>query len=382
VWRLLRWALAAGLRQTRGMSNALLVAAGGGGDALAALFVHQALSSSSEMPVIASYSWDRFLLDPQPGPRCPADFHGLSQITARNWEVTPASYLVSGGQSTLTMLARHTSARFVLLDPREGAAGLRAQLAELVSELAAIHVTLVDVGGDVVAQGREPELLSPLADSMTLAALGSSDLPAQVAIAGPGLDGELAPATVRQRCADLGDHLHELLPAHVEPYLGALARHPSEASNLLAAAAFGVRGQAEIRDLAALVRVDDQSATIHVVEPSVLLKANEIANQMTMTKSLDEAEQVVISVRHRSELTHERRKAYDSRHRSEMPDRPELARRYASYRQDAMSRGVSLLTFRHLAEVVGMSEYNPSLIRSLTATDAHRHLAICQLRER
>ena len=53
------------------------MAAGGGGDALAALFVHRALSPEGERAVVASYSWDRFILDPQPGPRCPADFYGL-----------------------------------------------------------------------------------------------------------------------------------------------------------------------------------------------------------------------------------------------------------------------------------------------------------------
>ena len=364
------------------MGNALLVAAGGGGDALAALFVHRALSPEGERPVVASYSWDRFILDPQPGPRCPADFHGLSQITPGNWEVTQDSYLVSGGRSTLTMLARYTGARFVLLDPRNGVSGLRAQLAELASALSAVNVTLVDVGGDVIAHGSEPELLSPLADSMALAALGSSDLDSQAVIAGPGLDGELAPATVRQRCASLGDQLSELCPAHVEPYLAALAHHPSEATTLLAAATLGVRGQAEIRDLGSPVRVDELSATIHIVKPSALLGVNEIARQMTMTRSLDEAERVAIAVGHRSELTHERQKAHDSKRGQELPDRAELTRRYATYRQDALSRGVSLLTFRHLAEVIGLLDYDPSFIRSLVGADAHRQLAICQLHGR
>ena len=361
------------------MTRTLLVAAGGGGDALAALFVARAQSVDGGRPVIATYSWDRYLLDPQPGPRTPADFQGLSQITPSNWEVLASSRLLSGARSTIPILARYTAARFVLLDPRNGAAGIRAQLGELAAATSATRIMLVDVGGDITAHGHEPELLSPLADSMTLAALDGLEIPSQVAVAGPGLDGELAAATVRQRCAQIGARTTRLLPVHVEPFLTALDHHPSEATTLLAAATLGIRGQAEIRDTAALVPVDDQSATIQTAEHQSILKINEIAQKMTTTRSLDEAENVTIAIRQHSELTHERRKAQNQPRNSAAPEPAELASRYARYRHDAISRGVSLLTFRRLAEVIGLRDYDPSIIRSLAGPDAHPHLAICQL---
>ena len=112
-------------------------------------------------------------------------------MSRRNWEVTPDSKLAEG-RSSLALLARHTEARFVLLDPTNGVRGLRDQLAELAQAVGADSVTLVDVGGDIIAQGDEPELLSPLADSMTLAALDGLPVPGRVVIAGAGLDGELA----------------------------------------------------------------------------------------------------------------------------------------------------------------------------------------------
>ena len=153
------------------MKTSLLVGAGGGGDALAALLVHHALAGPDDsQPIVASFSWDRYILDPQPGPRVPSDFRGLRRMTDRNWEVTADAQL-GEGKSSLALLARTTKARFVLLDPANGAKGLRAQLAELAEAVSADSVTLVDVGGDIIAQGNEPELLSPLADSMTLAAL-------------------------------------------------------------------------------------------------------------------------------------------------------------------------------------------------------------------
>jgi hypothetical protein len=55
----------------------LLVAAGGGGDALASLLLSRQLSADSKVPVVASYSWDRRILDPLPGPRSITDFGGV-----------------------------------------------------------------------------------------------------------------------------------------------------------------------------------------------------------------------------------------------------------------------------------------------------------------
>lgn len=177
------------------MSRPLYVAAGGGGDALAALTVRDAMDDSGTPPVVASYSWDRYLIDPAPGPRSPTDFSRLERLTEHCWEVTGDSRLKAVGTSGLTVLARHTPARFVLLDPRDGAVGLRRQISELVDYLSADRVTLVDVGGDVAARGDEPTLLSPLGDSLALAALVGLPVATDAAIVGPGVDGERMCAT-------------------------------------------------------------------------------------------------------------------------------------------------------------------------------------------
>ena len=60
------------------------------------------------------------------------------------------------------------------------------QLRDLVDALSADTLTVVDVGGDVVARGDEPNLLSPLADSLTLGAALSTEIPTRLAVLGPG----------------------------------------------------------------------------------------------------------------------------------------------------------------------------------------------------
>src|SRR6266540_2139599 len=64
------------------MSGTLMVAAGGGGDVLGAALIQQALAGSDGgRPVhYASWSWDRLVVDPVPGPRDPTAFCGLRSV--------------------------------------------------------------------------------------------------------------------------------------------------------------------------------------------------------------------------------------------------------------------------------------------------------------
>lgn len=185
-------------------------------------------------------------------------------------------------------------------------------------------------------------------------------------IAGAGLDGELAEDDVWQRCTDLASQQLRLRESDVEPYLRALSQHPSEATTLLAASALGIRGKAEIRDRAALVVVDDRSPVLHAIDVRAVAKINDIARQLRGTSSLDEAERGVASIRGKTELAHERRKASSTDRSEPAPGHAELAERYAAYRECSLNRGATLLTFRRLGEVIGLREYRPGLIRSIT----------------
>src|SRR5215510_11207188 len=138
------------------------VAAGGGGDALAAAIIHRALGHH-DPAVIATYAWDRLVIDPLPGPRTPADFAGLQPVGRHNYAITGTTTPRPPSGSTLPRLAADIPDELVLLDPTGGAIGMRTQLQELVTINEADELTVLDVGGDALAQGDEPSLRSPLA---------------------------------------------------------------------------------------------------------------------------------------------------------------------------------------------------------------------------
>jgi hypothetical protein len=355
----------------------LFVAAGGGGDALASLLISHRIGAGGNRPIVASYSWDRRLLDPLPGPRSTTDFDGARHLTPRNVEITAKSRLRFGGRSTLSLLAETTAGRFVLLDPSDGAAGMRRQLMELTEHFSFESVILVDVGGDLLATGTEAELRSPLADALALASLVDFPVPVHIAIAGAGLDGELSPSYVRSRCITLGGTLFaQLDDSDVEPYFAALAEHPSEATTLLAAAALGITGRAEIRDNADLVFLTGESASIYVLSISMALAGNELAKQLIPTRSMTEAESATLAICGRSELSYERQKA-ETLHSMTTPTEAEMRRSLEDFWSSSAARGVTLVTFRRLGEVMKLTSYDSHLIRSLAGSHAHERLALC-----
>ncbi|WP_170047624.1 DUF1152 domain-containing protein [Couchioplanes caeruleus] len=362
------------------MTTTLSVAAGGGGDALAALIADRVLNPGSSEQIVASFSWDRYILDPTPGPRTIQDFEGLVQHTRHVWEVTATSQLRTGGISGLAILAQHTEGRFFLLDPSRGADGIREQLADLAALASASSVTLVDVGGDIAASGLEPELSSPLADSLALAAVAGLSLPGQVVVGGPGLDGELSGDYVRARMARAGATNRRVTSPDVKAYVSVLDRHPSEATALLSAAALGIEGQAEIRDSAALVPLDAASADLLLADCRAVLAINQVAQALAGSRSFTEAEHATREICGRTELDHERRKAATlTRTAYRAPTATELQDRITAHRLRAVERGATLTSLRRLGEVAGLRTYEPKLIRAAAGDLAYDDVPLCRL---
>ncbi len=344
---------------------------------LAALLVHHSLGRRTA-PVVMSYSWDRYVMDPVPGPRSVGDYQGLRPLTERSWRVTGESRVRWAATPTLPLLARLTGAQVVLLDPHQGAVAMSQTMAEALREFAAREVTLVDVGGDVIAEGHESQLMSsPLGDSLALAALAKVGVCVSVVVAGPGLDGELPASRVAARCDEIASDSLQVTPEAVQTCGGILREHPSEATALLAAAALGIRAEVEIRDSGALVSVTDTSAAAYVIPYERALKVNRLAQRLVDTTSLAEAEQITTDVCGRCELTYERRKAL-SKGDARVPTPSQLIQAVADYRQAAILRGASHGTLRRLCEVVGLDRYRPAALRQLVG-NAHPLLPIYSL---
>jgi len=273
------------------------VAAGGGGDAVAALLVRRILAPDEAGPVlISSCAWERLRVDPTPGPRPRRAFRDLAPIAGVATEVTPTSETIPPGRSLLPRVAAEARARIFLHDFEHGAVGLTEQFNHLVGALGIDRLGVIDVGGDIVAHGHESALKSPLADSLTLAACFRLGLPMTVTVVGPGTDGELPAPYVRELLARAGAiRTGAVSPDDVESVRPLLRWHPTEATTLAAAAALGVRGAVDMRRGLTPVPIDASSAdvwTVEAPEPASF----PIAQALIPTTSLTAAEEVARQV--------------------------------------------------------------------------------------
>ncbi|MQA11110.1 MAG: DUF1152 domain-containing protein [Pseudonocardiaceae bacterium] len=354
------------------MTPALYVAAGGGGDAIAATML-AARDVGSEKPCIATYAWDRLLIDPLPGPRSIDDFDGLTMHTATVAEITPDTAPRAPAGSTLPRLAGEIDARLFLLDPYTGAVGMARQLTDMAVHLGCSRLVLVDVGGDILGHGDEPELRSPLADSLALVACTLTDLPCRVLVAGAGLDGELTEAQVISRCQDHGAQQQAPITAdEAAPFRPLFEWHPSEVTGLLVAAATGHRGTVEIRDQGLPIHLTDTSAFVYELPPKTLISTNAFAGGLNSSKTLEDIEQVIRSVRISTEIDYERNKNRSTptacSHETVSRDQLETATK------EARSRGSHYVTIRRFAELLDIQpRYFDSFRAELRLHDSGRY---------
>lgn len=345
------------------------MAAGGGGDAITGAAIAGRYADAGP-PIVMTYSWDRLMIDPLPGPRIAADFTGLRQLAPNVLEVVATTTPIGGAGSSLPRLAAELPARVLLLDPSGGAVGMTRQIAAAVEFFQLDAIDLVDVGGDALTTGADPGLRSPLADQLALAACVRTGIPTRLLIAGAGLDGELPAAVVEERLAQLNaQHLPPLAAeamAHVRHVFG---WHPSEASGLLAAAAAGRRGTVEVRDAGDHVEMSDATTLLYAVDAKRVANATPAAH-LADAASLDDAERIIREVTGISEIAYETKKA--ERLATRQPHNPTTADLSSvdRFAKDARVRGADFISVRRLSELLDATTLRAfEVLTDLLSTD-------------
>lgn len=322
------------------------MAAGGGGDAVGALLARRALGDTDERPpLVTTCAWERLRIDPVPGPRARADFTGLGLVGGEPCEVLPTSDTTPSGRSVLPRLAETSGARIFLHDFEGGAAGLSGQLQRLAASLEVDGLVVVDVGGDIVARGKEPDLLSPLADTLTLAGALRVGIPTAVVVLGPGADAELPESEVLGLLENLGARdVGGVTPNDVRRLEPVLAWHPTEATALVAAGAGGLRGFVAMRRGRAPVPITARTSRAWKISHPTS-KLFPLASAIQATESLAAAERVMRAIAV-NEIDYERRVVL-----GEAAQRPPGT--VSQLISDMKTVGATHVTKRRMSETVG-----------------------------
>jgi hypothetical protein len=295
----------------------LVLGIGGGGDVVGALATAElARDHDGAAPVLGGLTWERRPVDPVPGPRAVGEIDGAQELAPGILLAGPDTH-VRGRDMYFaeSRMAQFLGERTMLVDINGGpdvvASGLTVAAARLGCDL----LVFIDVGGDVLANGDEPGLRSPLCDAVMLAAaarLHENGLPVLGGVFGIGCDAELTPAEVLARLADVAAAgglcgARGLTGPVADRLEGAIRVVPTEASAQAVRAFRGASGTAAIRGGASTVELSTIAAVTFYLDIGATVRAaGRLAAAVSDATSIEEANDALHALGVRTELDLER----------------------------------------------------------------------------
>jgi hypothetical protein len=295
----------------------LAVGIGGGGDCVGASAVADLAARAGLTARVGGVTWERRPVDPLPGPRRLEEISGAEPLVPGAVLARPDTRGPGEFRFAESHLAGVRGEAVLLVDPNDGPRAVAAALDGAAAALGCDLVALVDVGGDVLAHGDEPGLASPLCDAVLLAASQFMRTATLGAVIGAGCDGELRPAEVLERLAELagaGGLLGAwgLTPAAADALDAAIAAVPTEASAMAVRCARGGYGETAIRDGRRTVELSPVGALTFFYDCATAIAGPaRLAAAVADAGSLTEADAIIAALGIRTEFQYEREMAGD-----------------------------------------------------------------------
>jgi hypothetical protein len=301
----------------RAARRPLVIGIGGGGDVVGALASAELMRIyDGADALVGGLSWERRPIDPVAGPRRSDEIEGAQTVAPGVLLAGPRTRvrereLYFGESRMAAFLDRPT----LLITLEQGPAELAESLERAVAELHRDLLLFVDVGGDVLAQGDEPGLRSPLCDAILLAAaqrLQDAGAPVLLGIFGIGCDAELTTDEVMDRLAAVAAAdgwcgargLTEAVATRLEQ---AMELVHTEASAQAVRAFRGAAGRVAIRGGARSFELSPAAALTFYLDVGVTYRtAGRLARAVAEAATLDEANQALGRLGVRTELDLER----------------------------------------------------------------------------
>jgi hypothetical protein len=300
----------------RAARRPLVLGIGGGGDVVGALATAELgrLYDGSD-PLVGGVTWERRPIDPVPGPRAAAEIDDAELVAPGVLTAGPRTRVrASGVRFAESHMASFLGSATLLVDINDGVGAIADGLAEASDRLGADLLVFIDVGGDVLAQGDERGLSSPLCDAMMLAAaarLSRAGRKVLAGIFGIGCDAELTPGEVLAllaRVADAGGWagargLTEPVASRLEE---AMEYVPTEASAQAVRAFRGVSGTTTIRGgRRSLELSPDAAVTFYLDVERTIEATGRLARAVDGAPNLEEANRALNELGVTTELDRE-----------------------------------------------------------------------------
>ena len=281
----------------RDSKKALVLGIGGGGDVVGTLPTANLLETFGTECVVGGLSWERFAVDPRPGPRKLGETRGVRAINEVVWECGENAATVDGARFAEAGMARVLGKETLLVDVSYGPERVFEGIADAAGKLGADLVAGVDVGGDVLGFGNEKGLMSPLADAVMTAALYrlSRRMATVMGVFGFGSDGELTGEELERSFGAIAREGGLLGSWGISAAARALMERaveaiPTEASRCPVEYAAGGPRRFSIRGGSRPVELDMRATVTFYVDPRVVYeKISRPARAVSECRSIEEA---------------------------------------------------------------------------------------------
>jgi hypothetical protein len=299
----------------RASSRALVVGVGGGGDVVGALAAARFLEFCGLKFVLGGLSWERYVFDPVPGPRNLSEVENVRVLHDYAWMANAQSRTTTGVFFAESKMSAVQGKEVLLIDISGGVSGVVEGIEAAMKEFNADLLLGLDVGGDSLAQGHEPGLRSPLADSIMLAAfteLEKRGWRTLWGVFGYGSDGELSVDEIEaalSKVAAAGGLLGAWCltgktAAELEQVIKTV---PTEASAIPVQCFRGALGESKIRSGQRTVRLTPLTALTFFISTSVLYETLSFpAQAVRACASLEAANDALHAIGIKTELDLER----------------------------------------------------------------------------
>jgi hypothetical protein len=299
----------------RASSRALVVGVGGGGDVVGALANARFLQFLGLHFALGGVSWERAEYDPVPGPRKLSEVRNVRVLHPYAWLANRDSQTDTGAFFAESRMAAVIQEEVLLVDINGGVSGVVDGVECALEELKTDLLVGIDVGGDSLAEGHEPGLRSPLADSIMLAAWRELERRGRRTIWGVfgyGSDGELTVDEIEDaliRVAARGGLLGSWsLTAKIAAELEQVVKTvPTEASAIPLQCFRGASGTRNIRGGSRSLKLTPLTALTFFMCPTILFETlSRPAQAVSQSSSLEEANDALHAIGIRTELDFER----------------------------------------------------------------------------
>jgi hypothetical protein len=300
----------------RDAKHALVIGVGGGGDVAGALATARFLEFCGLRFTLGGLSWERNVYDPIPGPRRLSESKNVRALHEFSWLADEHSQTSTGVPFAEARMAQCINREVLLVDINGGVNGVVDGLEVAINALDADLLVGLDVGGDSLAEGQEPGLRSPLADSIMLAAFAELAQRGHRTIWGVfgfGSDGELTVDEIELALSKLGAAGGLLGAWSLTPKIAAeleevIQNVPTEASAIPVQCFRGAWGRHDIRRGERQVKLTPLTALTFFMSTIKLYDTlARPAQAVRRSSSLDQANDALHALGIATELDYERK---------------------------------------------------------------------------